>query len=131
MHIRPIRPLLSLALLTALCACSAGSAPEDDNAAEQEQALVAAQQAAESAATPPPNGSAEAPPPAPECDASQVQGLVGQPFDEAKAEQARTDAGASQVRILKPGQMVTMEFDGKRLNIEIDAEGRIIAVRCG
>jgi hypothetical protein len=129
MRARTFRPLLSLSLLSVLCACSGGS-PEDD-AAEQEHAIVAAQQAAESAATPPPNGSADAPPPAPTCDASQVQGLVGQPNDEAKAEQARVDAGASHVRVLKPGEMVTMEFDGKRLNIEVDAEDRVVAVRCG
>jgi hypothetical protein len=130
MAARPIRLSLSLILLSALCACSAGGTADED-AVEQEQAIVAAQEAAESAATPPPNGSADAPPPALECDASQVQGLVGQALDEAKAEQARADAGAKHVRILKPGQMVTMEFDGERLNIEVDDKGTITALRCG
>jgi hypothetical protein len=35
------------------------------------------------------------------------------------------------VRILRPGQMVTKEFDPERLNLEVDAAGRIIAARCG
>ena len=35
------------------------------------------------------------------------------------------------VRVLEPGQMVTMEFDGERLNIEVDATKKIVAVRCG
>jgi hypothetical protein len=130
MRNRPIRLLLSIALLPALAACSAGGTPEDDGA-EQEQAIAAAQQAAESAATPPAGGTIDAAPPAQTCDASQVQGLVGQKVDDAIAEQARSDAGARRVRLLKPDQMVTMEFDGERLNLEVDAEGRITSVRCG
>jgi hypothetical protein len=129
MRAQMIRQLLPLSLLSVLCACSGGTA--EDDAAEQESAIVAAQQAAESAATPPPNGAADAPPPAPTCDASLVQGLVGQANDAAKAEQARVDAGAKSVRILEPNAMVTMEFDGERLNIEVDDQGQIIAVRCG
>ncbi|WP_024868312.1 I78 family peptidase inhibitor [Pseudoxanthomonas suwonensis] len=122
-----LRLLPSLALLGLLSACTPEVAQEDD-AAEQEQALVAAQQAADSAAEPPPPADTDAPP---TCDASQVQGLIGQAVDDARAEQARTDAGADKVRILKPGEMVTMEFDGARLNIEVDDAGTITSVRCG
>ena len=46
-------------------------------------------------------------------------------------EAARVSAGALMVRILRPGQMVTKEFDPERLNLEVDAAGRIIAARCG
>ena len=104
---------------------------ENYDGTEQEQAITAAQQAAESAKVPPPNGAADAPPPAPTCDATQVQGLVGQVLEDATAEQARADAGAKTVRVLEPDQMVTMEFDGERLNIEVDATKKIVAVRCG
>ena len=76
----PATRLLPLALVTVLAACSPGNTPEDDGT-EQEQAITAAQQAAESAKVPPPNGAADAPPPAPTCDATQVQGLVGQVLD--------------------------------------------------
>ena len=34
-------------------------------------------------------------------------------------------------RILRPGQAVTKEFDAERVNLEVDAQGRIVAVRCG
>jgi hypothetical protein len=126
-----IRLPASFVLLSALAACSAGSAPEDD-AAEQEQAIAAAANAAASAAAPPPaNGAADAAPPALTCDASQVQGLVGKKADDTVAEQARTDAGAARVRLLHPDQMVTMEFDSERLSLEVDATGQIVAVRCG
>ncbi|MBE2291929.1 MAG: Elastase inhibitor AFLEI Flags: Precursor [Xanthomonadales bacterium] len=121
-----LRPLLSLTLLAALCACSVGGTADDDGA-EQEQALVAAQRAAESVA----DGGTTVPPPAPVCDGSQVQGLIGQSIDDAIAEQAKTDAGAGSVRVLTPGQMVTMEFDDTRLTIDVDAQGRITALRCG
>ncbi|WP_372017037.1 I78 family peptidase inhibitor [Pseudoxanthomonas sp. 10H] len=130
MRTDPIRLPAAIVLLLTLAACSAGGSPEDDGA-EQEQAITAAQQAAESAAAPPAEGTAEAAPPAPTCDASQVQGLVGQKADDAVAEQARGDAGARHVRLLKPGQMVTMEFNGERLNLEVDAAGTITSVRCG
>ena len=126
----PATRLLPLALVAVLAACSPGNTPEDVGT-EQEQAITAAQQAAESAKVPPPNGAADAPPPAPTCDATQVQGLVGQVLEDATAEQARADAGAKTVRVLEPNQMVTMEFDGERLNIEVDATKKIVAVRCG
>lgn len=131
MTARTTRLLLPLTLLAALCACSDGKAPEDDGA-EQEQALAAAQQAAESAATPPPAGTVDAAPPPPmECDATQLQGLVGQVLEESATEQARADAGAKSVRVLKPGDMVTMEFNSERLSIEVDAAGKITSLRCG
>ena len=130
MPARTPRLLLPVVLLGALCACAADDVTTDDGA-EQEQAIVAAKQAADSAATPPEGGTLEAAPPPLECDATQVQGLVGQVLDEATAEQARSDAGAKTVRVLEPGQMVTMEFDGERLNIEVDDKRTVTALRCG
>jgi len=120
---RPAALIAALSLMLALGAC-AGPAPE-----EQEEALDKAQQAAPAAATPDP-GTATPPPPA-SCDASQVQGLVGQAWSEALQTQAKEDAGASDVRTLKPNQAVTMEFIGERLNIETDDKGVITGLRCG
>ncbi|MEE7546414.1 peptidase inhibitor I78 family protein [Xanthomonas sp. Kuri4-1] len=65
------------------------------------------------------------------CDATQVQSLVGQTLTEAVSSQAREDAGAKSVRVLKPGQAVTMEFNGERLNLEVDAHNVVASVRCG
>lgn len=123
--------LLPIALLALLAACAPAPVPdEDEDAAEQEQAIAQARRAAEQAALPPAVDALDAPP-APTCDASQVQGLVGQAVDDGIAEQARSDAGAAQVRLLRPGQAVTLEFDGTRLNIEVGEDGRISALRCG
>jgi hypothetical protein len=50
----------------------------------------------------------------------------------AKVGGARKVWRADAARILCPGQMVTKEFDAQRLNLEVDANGRIVAqVRCG
>ncbi len=125
-NIRGSRRTLALtaatALALALAACN-GPAPE-----EQDQALDQAQQAAAEAAAPAPDA---ATPPAGSCDASQVQGLVGQPYSDAVGEQARQDAGAEKVRTLKPNQPITMEYLGERLNIEVDENNLVSGVRCG
>ena len=46
-------------------------------------------------------------------------------------ESARARSGAQMARILRPGQMVTKEFNAQRLNLEVDGSGRIVAARCG
>lgn len=75
----------------------------------------------------------QAPAPVPEalCNAQPVQTAVGQSSTASVVESARARSGARTARILRPGQMVTREFDAQRLNLEVDANGRILAVRCG
>lgn len=65
------------------------------------------------------------------CDAKPAQSAVGQNSTAKVVEAARVRSGAMIARILRPGQMVTKEFDAQRLNLEVDANGRIVAVRCG
>ncbi len=38
---------------------------------------------------------------------------------------------ARTVRALRPGEMHTMEFDGTRLNLTLDANGKVDSVKCG
>ncbi|WP_066092719.1 I78 family peptidase inhibitor [Xanthomonas massiliensis] len=126
MRLSAVRLLLAATVLS-IAACSP---PHPD---EQEAATARAQAAAAQAAAPDP-ASSPVPPPAGHCEAAAVQGLVGQVLgedDDALAGQARQDAGASRVRVLHPGQPVTLEFDGDRLNIEVDAQRRIVSLRCG
>jgi hypothetical protein len=70
-------------------------------------------------------------PPASACSAEPARFAVGQQATAALLEEARRRAGASRARILRPGQVVTMEFDGSRLNLQVDAGDRVLAVRCG
>lgn len=119
----PGRVLCVAALAVLLSACSAPG-PED----EQEVDLRAAREAAtrsthlDDSIQPPPPGS---------CDATQVQGLVGQPVDAAAATQAMHDAGAASHRIIGPEQRVDAAFDGARLSIETDRTGMVSGLRCG
>lgn len=125
MRFRPrlVLPLVLLGL--AACAGNNGTLSDDE---EQQQALLAARKALESAAD---TGPAATEPPPPSCDAAPVQGLVGETASDELVEQARTDAGADSVRVLKPGQAVTLEFNGARLNVEVDEANQIVSLRCG
>lgn len=46
-------------------------------------------------------------------------------------DRARRNAGAQMARVLKPGQMVTMEYREGRLNVDVDAGNIITNLRCG
>lgn len=65
------------------------------------------------------------------CNAQPAQQVVGQNSTASVVESARARSGAQMARILRPGQITTKEFDAQRLNLEVDANGRILAVRCG
>lgn len=71
------------------------------------------------------------PPVAAQCNPQPAQSLVGQPATPQNVELARQRAGARIARVLKPGQMVTMEFMEGRLNIYVDARNVIENIRCG
>jgi hypothetical protein len=76
----------------------------------------------------------EAPPPpvfAPgECDAQKVQAIVGKAYNSPLGEEARQRSGAERVRAVRPGDMITMEFDAHRLTIELDGDGNVVRARC-
>ncbi|MBJ6979779.1 I78 family peptidase inhibitor [Luteimonas sp. MC1895] len=65
------------------------------------------------------------------CDGKAAAAYVGQTLSEQVAGQARQAAGASGVRIIRPGMAVTMDYRAGRLNLEVDDEGRIIKASCG
>jgi hypothetical protein len=71
------------------------------------------------------------PPPGGRCDAGPAQSAIGQNSTGRNVEAARVAAGARMARTLRPGQMVTKEYDAERLNLDVDAKGRIVAARCG
>ena len=121
------RTPLKMALVASMLALGGCHSPQPD---EQEAVTAQAQRAATDAAKPTPDTAPEAPPIG-KCDASQLQSLIGQPLTDALSAQAREDAKATEVRVLKPGEMVTMEFNGERLNLEVDDKHVVTSVRCG
>ena len=66
------------------------------------------------------------------CNADAAKpAAMGQNATAEVVERARMDASAHTARLLKPGQMVTMEYAGGRLNIDVDASNVVINLRCG
>lgn len=70
-------------------------------------------------------------PAATRCNAAPAQFAVGRNVDVALEGDARARAGARTSRVLKPGQVVTMEFNAERLNLSVDNAGRVTRVSCG
>ena len=56
---------------------------------------------------------------------------IGKPATADVVDRARRDAGAQMARVIKPGQMVTMEYREGRLNIDVDEANVITNLRCG
>lgn len=65
------------------------------------------------------------------CKAEAAQGLVGRSASEAVVKQAVTASGAKSVRVIPHDGMVTMDYRGDRLNIQLDEQGKIVAITCG
>lgn len=65
------------------------------------------------------------------CDAAKAQNLIGQPAGSDLAVKALRLSGAATMRWLRPGQIVTMEYRADRLNIQIDDQNKVAAIRCG
>lgn len=61
------------------------------------------------------------------CGAETLQGLVGQREEVLAA----MTFEASAVRVIRPGQAVTMDYSPRRINFELDRTGRIVRVFCG
>jgi hypothetical protein len=65
------------------------------------------------------------------CDSSKVQWAVGQPATEDLLQRARTAAGASAARFLRPDEPVTREYLATRLNLVLDASNVVRTASCG
>ena len=83
------------------------------------------------ASAPPPDGGESTGSPTSACDAGKAQSLVGRPATSELAAEAQRLSGARTVRWLRPGQIVTMEYLAERLNIQVDDQNKVIAIRCG
>jgi hypothetical protein len=81
--------------------------------------------------TPPTGGNQTGGPTLMPCQESLVAEHVGKRFDPAKANAIRDQAKARTVRVVGPGDAVTMDYSPERLNINLDEKGMIVEFRCG
>jgi len=65
------------------------------------------------------------------CNASRLGNLVGRAYSAALSAEAQRRSGARAVRRIRPGDMVTMDFRGDRLNVHLDGADRVNRFDCG
>ncbi|TZF87660.1 I78 family peptidase inhibitor [Cognatilysobacter lacus] len=65
------------------------------------------------------------------CSAEGLASLVGKPASAENIARAQRQSGATLVRVIKPGQMVTADFREDRLDIRVDTSNVILHVGCG
>jgi len=69
--------------------------------------------------------------PSARCDSKAVRHLVGQIATPELLDQAKDQAGARTARILRPDDIVTLEYNSQRLNINTDSAMKIERINCG
>ncbi|MDH4555783.1 hypothetical protein E8F11_11475 [Pseudomonas sp. BN417] len=114
MYVKPIS--LSLALAGLLLA---GCSSTDKPAAPAAIAPAAAEETSSAAA---PSGS---------CDSAAVASLVGKTANVALVEQAKRQSGAETARVLRPNDVMTMDYNSRRLNIDVNETDVVKQFTCG
>jgi len=72
-----------------------------------------------------PHGSAD------RCDTSVVEKLVGEQASPELLDRARRESGATVARIIRPGDIVTLEYNAHRLTLTTDEALTVQRVSCG
>jgi hypothetical protein len=65
------------------------------------------------------------------CDANAASWAIGEDAGSDVLDRAASAAGARLLRVIRPGEVVTMEFNAERLTFDVDGSGRISGIRCG
>ncbi|NWN82119.1 MAG: hypothetical protein HLX48_03850 [Halomonas sp.] len=66
-----------------------------------------------------------------ECGAEGVDSRVGHTYSEALDEKLRAESGAAAMRVIRPGDAVTLDHRPERLNVRLDEADTITALNCG
>ncbi len=115
----PIRFPCVLAALLVVTACATPSS----------EPAAAADLGAPPAAQPQPSPPA-AEEPAMTCRADKGLWAVGKIADEALVAKVQADTTSERVRVIRPGMAVTMDYREDRVNLDVDADNRVLGVRC-
>lgn len=131
-----MRTLAVAALLTLTVGCNAGEALDGTTAPPVSPATIPPAAPAELPAEPPGRPAPGNPVNGDEedtmgCDASKAEWMIGQQPTDELLRRGAADAGAKVSRYIRHDEMVTMEYHPSRLNVDLDENGVIRAVRCG
>ena len=66
-----------------------------------------------------------------QCDASKATWAIGQAATAEVVERIRVETGSQVARVLRPGQVVTLEYSAARVNVNVNERDAIIGVTCG
>lgn len=65
------------------------------------------------------------------CSAEALADLAGQAATQELGSEALRRSGARALRWIRPGDAVTMDYRTDRLNVHLDAQGRVERFACG
>ena len=66
-----------------------------------------------------------------QCDAERAHWAIGRAATEDVVEEVRAATQSSTVRVIHPGQAVTMDFSPVRVNIHVNERNAITSITCG
>ena len=65
------------------------------------------------------------------CSTATLRELVGRQASAELGSEAMNRSGASRLRWIRPGDIVTMDYSESRLNIHLDAQNKVERFVCG
>ena len=124
---------IPILLALALSACS-GTGQQDSDAGDMPTSEPQAQSEPAPSPSGPPMAAAGIPAPEPvvdDCGVRKLNKFLNVPLTEDVFDQIRKTVGHGHIRTIHPGDAVTMDYLGDRLNIEVGSDGKIDYFRCG
>lgn len=65
------------------------------------------------------------------CNADKASHTVGRALSARVEQEALYSSGASLLRVIRPGQVVTQEYRAERLNLQLNDHGTVVRAYCG
>jgi hypothetical protein len=126
-----IRKLIPFLLVASLTACANTGAPRSSSAPASSSSSASSPSEAASGSSSGISSASGYGYGEKSCDAAALQSQIGQKATPSVMEDLRTRSGSTTARMLRPGQLVTMEYNATRLNLIVDDKDVMTAIRCG
>ncbi len=126
-----IRKLIPVLLVAALTACTNTGTPRSSSSAPAASSTTSSPSATDTSSGSSYGATSSGRSTGKTCDATGLQTQIGQKATPAVLEDLRSRSGSTTGRILRPGQLVTMEYNDTRLNLIVDDKDVMTAIRCG